>query len=49
MTHTSDACRESARGNGVADAGTAVPIDSLRQGDRVDMRQVIEAHIDRAD
>jgi hypothetical protein len=49
LTHISDACREFARGNGVAHAGTVVPIDSLREGDRVNMRQVIEAHIDRAD
>lgn len=30
-------------------AGTVVPIDSLREGDRVDMRQVIEGHIERAE
>ena len=29
--------------------GTVVPIDSLREGDRVDMRQVIEGHIERAE
>ncbi|PPG02687.1 hypothetical protein C5E06_09545 [Pseudoclavibacter sp. RFBI5] len=30
-------------------AGIAVPIDALREGDRVDMRQVIEGHIERAE